>query len=531
MKKTLTLLSAALLSGCQTTPDWLSNWQASGDDSQAQEQRVTNNPAAKKAVAEVELIETYTPPKELLPSEEADLWQRIRRQLRLTVPDNRRVAVQRNWYLEHPEYLERVANRARPFLYMIVEEIEKRDMPLELALLPIVESAFDPFAYSHGRASGVWQFIPGTARHYGLDINWWYDGRRDVYAATNAALDYLEALHNYFDGDWLNALAAYNSGEGRVAHAIRKNRNAHKPTNFWALDLPRETRAYVPKLLALADILKNADSYNITWAPISNQAQLAMVELPSQIDLAKAAEMADMSLEELQRYNSGYNRWATAPEGPHRLLLPQVNAAQFHLALADTSPDDWLTWTRHKVKSGENLLLIAKHYNTTPEVIQQANNIRGSLIHAGDYLLIPVATRDLDEYTLSMNERREHKQNIKHGVYRVDYTVQHGDTLWDISRAYKVNLRSLARWNSMAPTDPLRPGQKLAIWMNDTSRQGAVIRKVTYEVRSGDSLARIAQRFNVTIGQIEKWNQITRKNYLQPGQQLTLLIDVMSSSS
>ncbi|PTB86558.1 lytic transglycosylase, partial [Pseudidiomarina aestuarii] len=196
-------------------------------------------PATAKIIADLDA--PAEPPETVVviaPQDETNIWFRIQRQLMMEAPEVPRLISQRDWYLRNPAYMERVAKRAQPFMHLIVEEIEKRGMPLELALLPIVESAFDPFAYSHGRAAGIWQFIPGTARHYGLEINWWYDGRRDVHAATHAALDYLDALHTMFDGNWLHALAAYNSGEGRVRGAIRKNQRTGKPTDFWSLDRP-----------------------------------------------------------------------------------------------------------------------------------------------------------------------------------------------------------------------------------------------------------------------------------------------------
>ena len=351
--------SGLALSGCQSTM-LFSNNEPVNTKNETTELKLTVIPEeviSRHAEEEIKISE----PVKLTPQEQEDLWVRIRQQLSFHVPDVPRVQSQRNWYASHPEYLDRVAKRAEPYLHLIVEELEKRDMPVDLALLPIVESAFDPFAYSHGSASGVWQFIPGTARQYGLDINWWYDGRRDVFAATHAALDYLQALHRYFDGDWMHALAAYNSGEGRVAAAIRKNERLNKPTDFWNLSLPRETRAYVPKLLALAEILANSEEYGVAWYPIENQPKLEVVETPAQIDLALAADMADMPLDLLHQYNSGYNRWATAPNGPHRLLLPNQNADKFKQALDKTEPKDWLSWTRHEVKSGESLLVISKN--------------------------------------------------------------------------------------------------------------------------------------------------------------------------
>lgn len=532
---TSSLLCASLLtlSGCQMTSILHPSEDVSVNEKALEPVTDTALNLDELQPVPVEASSTEHESKDAKPVPIDDLWQRIRMKLALDVPDNARVNSQRNWYVSHPEYLERVGKRAEPFLHLIVEEIDRRGMPMEFALLPIVESAFDPFAYSHGSASGVWQFIPSTARHYGLKIDWWYDGRRDVYAATKAALDYLEALHDYFDGNWLHALAAYNSGEGRVAAAIRRNKRKGEPTDFWHLDLPRETRAYVPKLLALADILANTDKYGIVWYPIENQPQLNVIEVPGQIDLARAAEMSELPLETLHRYNSAYNRWATAPDGPHRLLLPQPNASIFESAIKKTDPKDWLSWKRHKIRTGESLLTIAKKYNTSVDVIQSVNDINGALIRAGDYLLIPVATKDLEQYTLSSNQRRLAKQDKQYGQSKINYDVRSGDTLWDISRAFNVGVRELASWNSMAPGDYLRPGQQLVIWQKGDSspKSTGILRTIVYQVRSGDSLARIANRFNVTISQIEQWNNISRNRYLQPGQHLTLKVDVVNVNS
>lgn len=458
-----------------------------------------------------------------------DIWQYVRARLNIEVPDNQRVRNQQRWYLKHPDYMERVNKRATPFLYHMVKAIEEHNMPMELALLPIVESAFDPFAYSHGRAAGMWQFIPGTAKRFGMKRNWWYDGRRDVLASTEGAMKYLSYLYKKLDGDWLHALAAYNSGEGRVLKAIRKNKKRGKPTDFWSLDLPRETRAYVPKLLALADLLVNKDQHNFPWPRLENQQFTGIVNIGSQIDLALAADMAGLSVEELHALNPGFNRWATDPKGPHRLLLPVENVSQFQQALNETADKDRLNWVRHKVRNGESLLKIAKRYHTTVDVIQQVNNIRGNVIRAGDHMLVPVALKSLDYYTLSQEERLKSTQNRKRGNHRLSHTVKQGDTLWDISRVYNINVRKLAKWNGMAPTDPLKPGKVLTVWVNQISQEqtsNSVMRSLTYTVRNGDSLARIASKFNVKIGDITRWNQLSRKKYLQPGQKLKLYVDV-----
>ncbi|MFT5758023.1 MAG: membrane-bound lytic murein transglycosylase D [Alteromonadaceae bacterium] len=466
-----------------------------------------------------------------------DVWQRIRNKLSIDIPNDKRVISQRNWYTKHQNYLDRVAKRAEPFMYYIVQELEANDMPVELALLPIVESAFDPFAYSHGRASGMWQFVPGTGKRFGMKQNWWYDGRRDVIASTKGAIAYLKYLHKYFDGDWLLALAAYNSGEGRVRRAMKNNARKNLPTDFWSLDLPKETRAYVPKLLALADVVKRPEALNVKLYEIENKTVISQIDIGSQLDLAKAAKLADISLAELQRLNPGFNRWATDPNGPHYLVIPTNKKEKFELGLSKLTTKDRLAWQRYKIKSGDSLGKIAKHFNTDLALIKQLNNIKGTRIREGKHLLIPVATQSLDSYILSKNQRLVKTQNRQRGDVKRIHEVKSGDTLWDISRAYKVNTRSLAKWNGMAPRDTLKLGQKLVIWKKATIKdiskktitERAVMRNITYKVRRGDSFARIADRFNVSISDIERWNSLNRKKYLQPGQRLKLSVDVTNN--
>jgi len=473
--------------------------------------------------------------------DENNIWPRIQSQLSFDIPEQKRLVSQRNWYVKHPSYLKRVAKRAEPFLYYIVDELEKNNMPIELALLPVVESAFDPFAYSHGRASGMWQFVPGTGDRFGMKQNWWYDGRRDVIASTEGAIKYLKYLNKFFDGDWMLALAAYNSGEGRVRNAVRKNKRLGKPTDFWSLDLPKETRAYVPKLLALADIIKRPQDFNLTLYPIDNKSVLSQVDIKSQLDLAKAATLAGLSLAELQRLNPGFNRWATDPDGPHRLLLPSHTVEKFELGLNKLSKNDRLAWQRYKIKSGDNLGVIANKFNTRVDLIQQVNNIKGNQIRAGKHLLIPVAAKSLDSYVFSQEQRIAKKQSRPQKGRKVTHTVRSGDNLWDLGRKYKVDGKSIAKWNGFAPRDSLKLGQKLVIWQKETSKtsyanvkagnnvENAIMRNITYKVRRGDSFARIADKFNVRISDIERWNKLDRTKYLQPGQRLKLSVDVTNN--
>ena len=466
-----------------------------------------------------------------------DLWQRMRLGFRLGQPSQQRIDDETNWYSSHPDYLERIQERARPYLYFILEQVEKRNMPAEFALLPVVESAFQPFAYSPGRAAGLWQFIPSTGRGYGLKQNWWYDGRRDIVASTHAALDYLTALAKQYDGDWELALAAYNSGSGTVSRAIKKNRKRGKPTDFWSLKLPKETRNYVPRLLAISRIIANPENYNISLDSIPNEPYLASVDIGGQLDLALAAEMAELPIKEVYQLNPGFNRWATAPDGPHRLTLPLDNVDRFQDNLKQLDPTKRLRWKRYRIKPGDSLSVIARQHGTTQSLLKQVNNIQGSRIRAGRHLLIPVSSKQLNHYALSASQRKQQLKNTQRSGLRQTYKVESGDSLWDISRAYQVDYRQLAKWNGMAPGDTLKTGQELVIWTRAQAKSGSIAvpnvkfkpvsgqSAISYRVRKGDSLSRIAQRFNVRVADLKKWNEFPGK-YLQPGQKLTLYVDV-----
>lgn len=463
-----------------------------------------------------------------------DLWDRIRDGYRLNLNvDQPRLKSQLRWFSTHLSYLDRVSKRGERYLHFIVEELEKADMPLEIALLPIVESGFDPFGYSHGRASGPWQFIPSTGQMYGLEQNWWLDGRRDIKLSTQAAIAYLKRLNNMFDGDWLHALAAYNSGEGTVMRAIRRNKNAGKPTDFWNLDLPAETRAYVPKLLALAKIMKDPAKYNYETYFIANQPYFEEVNIGGQIDLAQAADMAGVSIDEIYLLNPAYNQWATSPDGPHKLLVPVDSADAFRTKLAKLPAKERVTWIRYTVQAGDNLGGVARDHNTTVNVLQDINKISSTVIRVGQQLMIPVAGQSAASYTLSSHQRLLKKQSRSPSSNRIkiNYTVESGDSLWSIAQKYNTDTKTLARWNSMGLGDPLLPGKKLAVWMKpDTSKTTArsVVKRVVYTIRSGDSLAVVANKFNVSVNEIRKWNpKVGSKKYVQPGDKVTLLVNVV----
>ena len=464
---------------------------------------------------------------------EYDLWDRLRQSFAMDISSNDpRVLAEMNYYRRHPQYMDRVAQRASRYMFYVIEEIERRGLPGELALLPIVESAYDPFAYSHGRASGMWQFIPGTARHFGLENNWWYDGRRDLVASTDAALTYLTQLNNRFD-DWHLALASYNTGGGNVNRALRNNRNAGGKGTFWELKLHAETRAYVPKMIALARLIADPEEHGMNLTSIANRPYFAAVDTQGQVDLAMAAQLANISMNELYLLNPGFSQWATSPDGPHRLLVPVENAELFAENLKKLPPKQRMSWQRYRVSAGDSLLTISRRFNTTPSMIRDANQLRGDIIRAGHELLIPIPSQDAHQYALSEDQRQQRHQNVARQGQKVEHKVRAGDSFWSLSRRHGVSVRELASWNSMAPGDPLMAGQNLVIWSRSSnaktlasSSNRSVIRKVNYTVRNGDNLATIATRFKVSVGDISRWNSINPSRYLQPGQSLTLHVDV-----
>lgn len=493
-------------------------------------------PAAEAPGAETQANQSQ-PEAEQEATPEADIWRKLSRQLFLPRHlTHRSVESRLAWYARKQAYLDRVAERATPYLFHIVGEIEKRDMPMELALLPIVESAFQPFAYSPSHASGIWQFIPSTGRIYGLKQNWWYDGRRDIVAATTAALNYLEKLHRQFDGDWLLALAAYNTGERNVARAIRRNKKKGKKTDFFSLRLPRETRGYVPSLLAVAELVANPEQHGVSWTPIKNEPYFAEVDSGGQIDLAVAAELANLNMDEIYKLNPAYNRWATDPKGPHRLLVPVAVETAFLDQLEELPESERASWKRHIIKRGETLGKIAARHRTSVATLKKTNNLRGNLIRTGHSLLIPVARKPGKHYTLSEDNRRLRGLKSAGDGRKYIYTVRRGDTLWDIGRQYGVSVQQLASWNGISSRRYLRPGQKLNLWLdggqekladaNSKTEQGAV----AYTVKKGDSLWLIAKKFNVTVKQLLAWNNLRKNSFLKPNQTLRVSQSLVQTS-
>lgn len=527
----LLLVAAAFIAGCQSVPEAGEAIAANESPVKAGaslHERGTSRPAVATTEAGLCCVA-------------GNLWDRMRAGFRFDLAaDNDRIAAQRNWYIRNPAYLDRVIARASRYMHYIVEETEARDMPLELALLPVVESAFDPFAYSVADAAGPWQFIPSTGRVFGLRQDWWWDGRRDVELSTGAALSYLEQLANRFDGDYYKALASYNAGGGTVSRAITRNLRAGKKTDYWSLNLPQETRAYVPKLVALAQIVQDPARYGVRLNPIPDSPAFVAVEIKGPIDMALAAELADIPLSELYLYNPAHNRWATDPQAPLKLLVPVEAEARLRKGLADIPQEQLMPVTRHDVGEEDSLESLAKHYNISAESIRAMNKLADDELVAGSTLQVPQPRLMLAAIDDSYEPRIIALNNKKVAATRqIRYTVLGGDTLSGIAKRHKVRIADLARWNGIQASRPLRVGQRLTIHGARAGASQAVASaprhtgkgqvasssRVQHKVQPGETLYGLARRFSVSTHDIARWNDFPANRQLRAGEMLKIFRD------
>jgi len=478
-----------------------------------------DDPAEEAAETTPEELEALAPEVEPLAPAVAygDVIVRIRNQLSLPQVSHPRVDREIEWLQRNPDYLARVFGRAQRYLHHVANEVEFRGLPGDLALLPVVESAFNPFAYSRAHASGLWQFIAPTGERYGLNRNYWQDKRRDVLESTRAALEYLTALSERFDGDWFLAIAAYNYGQGNVQRAINRNKALGRPTDFFSLSLPAETRAYVPKLIALAKMVREPDRYGFYLPPIPDAPYFRVVPTGGPVDLRLMAELAGVDTEELHALNPGWNRWMTDPDGPHRVLVPEVVADNFTVRLAALDGNARARLAVHTVAPGESLASIAGRYKVPESIVDRMNEGPQSGLQPGDALWVPAG--DVSQLRAGLGadlERRVHR-------------VRSGESLWSISRKYGMSVSQLARMNHISTKAVLQPGQRLQVAGSggsagaaETQRVAAVDGKVKYKVRRGDTLSGIARRYAVSVRELQSWNNMGGSTALRAGQSLTI---------
>jgi len=522
------------------------------------------------------------------PTPEYGLWTRLARDFTMYSMVNDRIDQELFNYLGRLDQLQTITRRAEPYLFFIVEQLRERGMPMELALLPIVESAYQPQATSRSQAAGLWQFIPSTGQHFGLKQNWWYDGRRDIHASTQAALDYLQRLHDMFNGDWTLALAAYNAGEGTVTRAIERAAARGEPTDYWSLDLPQETKDYVPRLIALSRLFHDPQVYGLIPHKIEDAPFLARIELDRPLDLSKVANAMDMSVDDLYRLNSGFKRGVNS-DGKEAvaLLLPQDKARR----LREMDMEDLYAilpkQRQVKVTRTESTARFARRHGVSVATLREMNPLLRDKVARGQTLLLPAGTPDRLVGNKSKNaagraqgvpaldgrnpriEVADTRPTAPPGGMAINHAVAPGENLYKISRQHGVDMHSLAAWNGLKPDTTLKAGQKLVIYTRpsktdqgspqanvkqveartkDTAQgmtsireakgtEGQPVRspsspkvasekarKLTYTVQKGDTLFSIARRFKVDVAQLRSWNKLGEKDNLKPGQTIVVAL-------
>ena len=384
------------------------------------------------------------------------IWDLIATQSQWSALDSPEIDRERNHFLSQSQLDDVLSVRAERILPFLTQQVLDRGMPVEIALIPVIESMLDPWAVSSQNAAGLWQITPATAAHYKLRRDWWFDERLDLVLGTKFALDYLQQLHDEFDGDWMLAIAAYNSGPGRVRRALHQAREAGLSTDYWSLRLPKETKRYIPRLIAIAQILNERETLKLTFAKISPDSALVPVPTGGQLELARAAELAGLDETSLRRINPGFLRWASAPEGHHALLLPEDRAQSFKTQLAALPAESRVVWSHYEIRPGDSLIKIAKQFDTKVELLREVNNLNGSFIRAGDPLMIPSG----GDWSESM---RLVKLTGKTRNKPSSHKVRAGESLWTISRKYKVTVDNLLSWNRLSADNYLQPGQKLKL--------------------------------------------------------------------
>lgn len=464
---------------------------------------------------------------------EKDLWSRVRKGFVIPDIDSPLVRKWENYYASRPDYLNRIISRSNPYLFFVVEEVEKRGMPMEMALLPMIESAYNPKAISSAQAAGMWQFIPATGKRYGLERTWWYDGRRDVVAATGAALSYLQEIHDMF-GDWQLALASYNWGENAVKRAVAKNEAAGQATDFIDLKMPDETRNYVPKLLAIRNIIADPEAYGVTIAPMNNQAYFTTLQTGKHMDVSVAAHLAEISVDELLRLNPGFIRPVIAHKDDRQLVLPIAKKATFERNLAQYS-EPLLNWQPYVTKSGERFDDLASTFGIDTGQLRDINDISSKdNIARGQTILVPkVAGLDVSErQTLAALHKNRESDAIDTGANDTpkalpilaqaskggEHKVAKGDTLFNIANRYGLSVAQLKALNGQK-SNHLAIGDSLKVQRStSTAKNNKTVVRVRYVAKRGDTYSLIAKKYDVELDDLKKWNQ----QNLVPGMKVVL---------
>ncbi len=521
LAQALAVIASATLAGCQTT--------SSLEPGSATPVANISAKIKQKPIFLARKPTPQTPPH--------DVWERIREGFQLQDGNdlNPRIEQQRLWYANNPSFLETAGERGSLYMHYVVERLEERNMPLELALLPVIESAYNPMALSRSDAAGIWQFIPSTGRYFNLRQTNFYDGRRDITASTTAALDYLTRLHDMFNGDWLLALAAYNAGEGTVSRAIERNDKLNLPTDYWNLPLPQETRDYVPKLLALSQVVMSPEAYGVNLNPIANQPYFDVVELNQRMDLSKVAAMANIDEDELIQLNPAFKKRLTI-DGPQHLLVPTSKSQLLTASLSNMKPEELIDWQQYRVRPGDSLASIASRYQVSANTLKDLNKLSGNRLSRGQTLTIPVQPGITPALPVFQELASEDSKPTRTRTYKVNK----GDNLVQVARINKVDVKDLQHWNKLSGQN-LKVGQTLVMQDNSKPAKATIStraiasnassaknqesdqKSMQYKIQKGDSLYLVAKRFNVEMQHLKRWNPRSGQA-LKPGQTLTVYL-------
>ena len=439
----------------------------------------------------------------------SSLWDEIRQRSELPY-DASRSEIQKSTsrYDSNQYVVNRLSKNGQRYLYYTYLKALERNLPVELSLIPFVESQFDPYAQSPAGASGIWQFILSTAREQGLKRNWWYDGRRDIIASTNSALNYLDSMYKKTN-DWMLAIASFNVGPARIQREVKKNKKQGKETDFWSLKLPRETSKYLPRLLALLEVIKNPEDYNVDFPFLPNRPYFRVIDIPSQVDLMQVANISGLSIEAVYELNPGFNQWATDPNGPFYLLLPIGIADRFEIKLKSMSEEELVKWDRYIVVKGDTLISISKKYMISQALLKEINNLDDDLIFENEELTVPRGPEWLKDYL--------NKPDI--------YFVSKGDTLWSIAKKYGVQVSDLIVWNDLSTERYLQINQQINIYPKyfvPKKKKKVNLNDLTYPVKRGDTISKIAKKFGVTGDMLVQWNELENPEVIYPGQVLDI---------
>ena len=412
-----------------------------------------------------------------------------------------------NDHLRDIEKFEEYLNDSYYFLYFVIKELEKNNLPIELSILPYIESNYDPFSISPSGAVGMWQFMPRTGRLYELNKSWWSEDRHDPFKSTEAAIGYLKYLYQRFDGDIYLSIAAYNAGPSLVDKRINQNKRKGEDIDFWSLNLPTQTKNYVPKYIALRELILNPEKYGITLPNIPYDSVVQKITIPGQVEILALSEYLEIKPELLYKLNAGYTKWASAPKDESIFFIPKEKYFLFSSEKNPFNKTNDINWISHTVNKGDNLWDLAIKYDTEVDVIKEVNYLNNDLLSINDNLLIPLGKTKSNNFI----------------PYEM-YIVSEGDTLWSIAKKYNLNINNLARMNSLNKNEYLQLGQQLSIGNKNIYRNmESKKRTILYSVKQGDNLFKISELFDVTISSIEEINKFSNPT-LMPGQIIKIVI-------